>query len=398
MADAEPDSAGTANEGAGQAIAALAGEGEHVADGRFTIDAEAALGKLEQFQVSDAQRWPVFLVEVAYLLDARGIDFTISGWTISASIAHAGVDPGLLDLLERFGEDRGQDDPARILGLVFRLARQAGADAITITAVGEDGRGRRCKWSAGGYARFEDCEESPGLRVWVRMSEDAEDPGTGELAQLNARCRASNFPITLDGQALSIGWVGAFSRFGAAQVSHRVEIVREGVAIGLAGVFDQPRKGRLLFMQHGVVVETQKLPKDFGALDRAFTAVVEVESRRDLSMTRFVRGPEFDAVMNAIRRSYTQVRSQARTSALALRDVYEPKNSLAEVDPDEHAEDLERFEQSNSKSSMLGGAISVWLGILCFGLNAAGSAIHIPAIIPLALMGLGVVLILRKVM
>lgn len=373
-------------------IDALAREGEHVADGQFTIDAERA-GALAAKQVAEPQRWPVFLVEVAYLLGAAGIDFHFGGWVVSAELELPGVEPEILDLLERFGEGRGPDDPAKQLGVVFRSARVAGADTITIEAIRADGTGKRCTWKADDYARYESCAAKPGLRVWVRFAADADEPGAAELAELNRRCRPSRFPVSIDGNPVSVGWTGAFGQFGATEVLHSTPVVLDGVEIGLAGVYERARAGRLALMQHGVVVEFLPLPEELErGVDGAFTAVVEVGLPRDLSQTRFVRWPEFRQIMAAIAESHERVVDEIDDSTRALVKALAPP-VLSSVDPLEHAEDLAIYEKTARSRTTLAGGASIGLGLVLWAVSA-GTAL--PTIVPLALIGAGVLLVLRE--
>jgi hypothetical protein len=141
-------------------------------------------------------------------------------------------------------------------------------------------------------------------------------------------------------------------------------------------------------MQNRVVVE--ELPMQMPR--RAFTAAVEVELERDLSLTRFVRGPELERVLEAVRASYPQVCEKADATALMLRESMQPVD-LSGVDPLEHAADRETLQRGRSVTTRVGG-VAIAGALVVWAVIAAGVAV--PQMVPLVLLGAGVLLVLRE--
>ena len=385
--EAAPSEASAA---AGALVRALSDGGEYVADGRFTIDNESR-ESLARYQLAEARSWPPFLVEVAVLLGAATIHFRFSGWVIEAELELPGADPRLVESLERFGAGQGRRDPAKLLGLVFRAACRGEPERLTLEAVDAQGQGQRCTWSSGSYAQREAISGAPGLRLWLRQPIEHGDAGEVERARLVSCCRPSRFAVFADGNQISVGPVGAFAQFGASQVNARVPIMRGGHEIGTAGLHERPGAGRILLMQNQVVVESLGLPKELQGLGGAFTALVELDQERDLSLTRFVRDADFEATMEAVRASYLAVAERSRHSALALREALSPIEE-PKVDALAHAADHDELRRGSGLVRVGGASIS--LALLLWVAMAFGVAV--PSVVPLIALGAGLLLVFRE--
>jgi len=372
-----------------QLVAALAREGEYVDDGQFEIDLAAA-ASLARYQLADPSLWPVFLVEAAVLLGASEIRFGFSGWVIEAELVGARVEPRLVDEVERLTRSEGHRgrDPAKLLGVAWRAACARSGDQLTLEAVGEDRQGRRRRWTAAGELSRSDCEGEPGLRLWLRFAADASEPGEAERAWLLRRCRPSSFPVFIDDQRISLGWVGVFGSFGVTRVTTQVPIERDGQTIGVAGLHENPPDGsRVLLLQNGVVVEELS----FLVATRAFIAAVEVEADRDLSLSRFVRGPALASAMAAVQAAYPEVREQALAAARRLQTaLVVPEPNLVD-DADREADKLALNQAIRSPAKIAGGvAASLGAVLLAMTVQAGAGAW---TMLPVLLLGVGLFLL-----
>jgi hypothetical protein len=379
-----------------QLVAALAHEGEYVDAGQFGIDLTAA-ATLARYQLADPSLWPVFLVEVAVLLGAAQIRFGFSGWVIEAELVGAAIDPNrvtqLVDGVEGLTRSEGHRgrDPAKLLGVAWRAACARSGDQLMLEVIGEDRRGRRRRWIAAGEGSREDCEGEPGLRLWLRFAADASEPGEAERAWLLRRCRPSSFPVFIDDQRISIGWVGAFGSFGLTRVTAQVPIERDGQAIGLAGLHEHPPAGsRVLLMQNGVVVEELGFPVAI----RAFIAVVEIEADRDLSLTRFVRGPALASAMAVVQAAYPEVREQSLAAARRLATALVVPAPREVAAADHETDQLALREATRDPSKIVGGVAAALGAVSLVALGAGGAGAW--TLLPVALLGVGLFLLVGR--
>lgn len=364
-------------------IAALLAGGEHVDDGRFCFDAEAA-ARVADYQLAEPRLWVVLLVEVAVMLGAAAIRFRFSGWVVEVTIEHEDVDPALIDALERHAVGMGATQQ---LGVAYRAALRTGVDRLSVNAIAGDGHGRRLAWSSASGPVYESCDGAPGLRVALRFAASVPEPGEVERALLLRRARVSSFPVFIDDRQISVGWRGAFGQFGANLVNAQVPVLLGEREIGRAGICEYPRNVALaLLMQNGVVIEELPLAN----VAPRFTAAVEVELSRDLSRTRFVRGPEFDAVIAAILAAVPRVQAHSRAAAQRLQTALAPRE-LGEVAPVDAQADLQLLAEANPRWRLYVGGGAFAASLLAFVVIGTSGPL---SVIPVALLGVAAALVL----
>jgi hypothetical protein len=289
-------------------IEALAGEGEHVDEGAFTLDPAKARQKLREYQLAEPLGYVLLLVEAAHVGDARHasgprIDFQL-GSTTRASF------PGVIlsdeQLCNPFSAvfRGGKEGPSRVLqllGLAANAALAAGAERIELHNVGADEHLRCVTIERDGEARIE-VRESTGARVpghtVFRYVGGALQIGRAakELALLQAHCELASIPITVDGERIDAGQKAAFAGYRRVQTSS-ISVDELGIVGTAARIGAEPAKA--LILTRGVLAETLELER----CRPGFVAVVDVDLRKDLSQRRVLRDEQFEAVLAAIVRA-----------------------------------------------------------------------------------------------
>lgn len=284
-------------------IEALAGEGEHVGDGVFTLDPAKARQKLREYQLAEPLGYVLLLVEAAHVGDPNPrIDLQL-GSTTRASF------PGVIlsdeQLCNPFSAVfRGGDEPSRVLallGLAANAALAAGAERVEIHNTGADKR-----------LRCVTIESDGDTWLAVRESADARVPGhtvfryvggalqigraAKELALLQAHCELASIPITVDGERIDAGHKAAFAGYRRVQTT-TISVDEHGIVGTAARLGAEPAKALLL--TRSVLAETIELD----GCRPGLIAVVDVDLRKDLSQRRVLRDERFAAVLAAIVRA-----------------------------------------------------------------------------------------------
>jgi hypothetical protein len=297
---------------AGSLIDALAKQGEHVDEGGFTIDPATALRKLREHQLADPHDYVLLLVEAACIAgdSETGVHIQTGAMT---TVEFGGVTIEPESLRELFtavlGGLRGLEGDAlrhrrvlQLLGLAANNALALKPLVITIDARDASGKIWRLRMDASGEQILE-----PGLALehsTVRFSLHGGGMlegwrATVEREHVFERCRLSSFPIHLGSDRVSQGPDSGMRRSRDLPIPVRLA----GLPIGLAGhAKDLKTPASCWIVNRGVVMETVELAGPAGIV-----SVVEVDLPTDLSRQQLLHGPEFDAVMDAIRDAVSHI-------------------------------------------------------------------------------------------
>lgn len=241
---------------------------EFVEQGVFKVDVEKAGDKLQRFQLAGPAHWILLALEAALALGPRQLLVTGSLEGVDLVLEGVQLEPREL---ERTG--------AR--GIGTKLGSASREQALELlgyaTSAGEHSRG---------HGRI---YQSPrGLCVEVRG-----DACQEELALAKANCWAATIPVLVEYHRVSHGPTHPIdSEHGVLPVEF------DGRQVGIAGL-PRPAEGKqgvLYLTRHGVVYE--RIPLELGGRARCF--VVDLPLPRDLSLTRFVRQAEYEALEAAI--------------------------------------------------------------------------------------------------
>ena len=293
---------------AGSLIDALAGEGDHVDDGGFTLDRAAALAKLRSHQLAEPIEYLLILVEAAWAAEAddkqRSLKVECRSDTYVDFRGPSLDGPALLDLFAAvFAQTSGlADEPLRrarvlqLLGLAVNHALALEIDAVTIDAFDAEEAPVRLRVSPTGELALVDEAPEPKLAPgWIRVqihSMQGLARGLSERALLTRRCRYASFPVRVDGRLVS--------KQPLSQLSGRKKITLDGRNVGEAGYRHEAEAqggAEILVINRGVELP---LP-DFG-MPAGMFAFVSADLPMDLSRSQLVEGPELEQIRDAVRK------------------------------------------------------------------------------------------------
>jgi hypothetical protein len=285
-------------------IDALAHEGEHVDDGRFTLDPAKAREKLRDYQLADPHGYLLLLVEAAWLaaVDPHAGKIEINPGTLT-TVEFSGVTLEREQLTELFSAVLGgtsslDAEPLRrarvlqLLGLAANNALALAPENITIEASDASGGRHRVEIGPKGALKIEPAKARRD--ACIRFCFHGRSFGVGrrdaERKLLDARCRATRLGVFVDGRRVSRGPKAIIT-------AEPEQIMLDGREIGTAGydLDDLDRPGLDWYVNRGV-----SHPLDAKGEPGAH-AVVEVDLAMDLSRNQLSQGPELDAVRDAIR-------------------------------------------------------------------------------------------------
>lgn len=300
---------------------ALAGEGEYVGDGGFTLDPARARAKLRAYALDEPEAYVLLLVEAAWLAGLGGIRSRLSlthGTTTTATFTSLALDASALDNVigAVFGSSEGLDGQAlarhrtlQTLGLAVNAAAALEPKRLLIEHRDPDGTVLRTVVAgegadAGVERETVEPDPSPDARpltsvVLTGSPLDRLRPAR-ERELIHARARYAGFPIECEGERISHGLDGAFGPKHSLVPPPIAVETRDPRRIIGAAILDERRAdepGRLMIVTRGVLSETLEID----ALQRGFWAVVEVDLRKDLSQRQVLRDTEFERVVAAAR-------------------------------------------------------------------------------------------------
>ena len=293
---ADTDSA--SSEVASQLIAGLAGEGDFVADKRFSLDPHKAREKLRSYQLEDPHAYVLLVVEAAYLAGDRSVDFSC-GQTTQASFEGLSLTRSELENVFNavFADTRALEGRARqvarftqLLGIAANAALALGPSALEIENVDAQGQLNRLTILPDAEIRCEaEGEGPPSLTRFVFRGPREDQRDDREVELLRARCRYTEMVVNVYGRQISAGHRAALLHIR----TQRIKL--DGQTIGRAGMTKAPA-AKLLLVTRGVLSETLPLPKAAAG----FVAVVESDLRKDLSQSAVIRDEAFARVLSAV--------------------------------------------------------------------------------------------------
>lgn len=329
---AASEESGASEDVASSLIEALAGGGEHVDDGVFTLDPAKARQKLREYQLAEPLAYVLLLVEAAHIADTRStpsrprIDFGLGSTTRASFRGVVLSDEQLCNPFSavfRGSNDLAGDELVRtrvlqLLGLAANAALAAGAERLEIQNTDAEKRSRCVTIDRNGETQLE-----------LRESTDASVPGhtvfrfvggglqigraAKELALLQAHCELASIPITVDGERIDAGQKAAFAGFRRVQTTS-IAIDDHGIVGTAARLGAEPAKA--LILTRSVLAETIELEN----CRPGFIAVVDVDLRKDLSQRRVLRDEQFEPVLGAILRAEERLPWSTGTSKRAESD------------------------------------------------------------------------------
>lgn len=324
-------------------IASLGAQGKLERQGAFALDAQKAREKMAQFQLSDPHHYVLELVQAAHLLGARALYFRIDIDEVELWFEGEGLnDEDLAGLyvaaFERSDEPKRQ--AMRHLAIAINATRTLQLRELVVEGKGP---GYAAKLSV--YDEREVIEqgcslEAPGLRFYARqrarLSHVREfftprhDPTEKYL--LRERCGFASRPIVLNGQDIAMGMRLPAEVEGIVGFSTEHEH-------GLLGCLrEDDGDSQIRLMQHGVLLETRRLP----AKRLQVSAIVDsVRLRKDLSQSAFVQDDAMEHLLNVVLR-------QA---------MYESLGAIASEELEQQLDDVARSELRARYAPLLGSLL-----------------------------------------
>jgi hypothetical protein len=285
--------------GLSELVAELRAGGEVESRGRFTLDRAQARAKMQRFQLDDARRYVLELVQAAVLAGARSIAFEIDAD----------------DMRMRFdGRPFTAAELEDVWGSIF--ADEAGADLRAVrqlalglnAALGLDPRwivvrsgSQQLRLASGGAEALETIDPpEPGTLIHVKRRlgfglvvawlHDLK----GRLAEetyLRDRCRHAEVAITLDGRPIAGG-------MKVAEAWIEAPLAGPGVRGVIGLVADSTAPAELRLVKDGVWIDTSPL----AGVGPGVVAVAEGERlRKDVSLARIVADEGLEQIAGLVR-------------------------------------------------------------------------------------------------
>lgn len=311
---------------AGALIAALGAQGEHIDDGRFTLDATKAQAKLREYQLGDPHGYLLLLVEAAWLgtrdrdpgrrarIDIEcGVTTTVVFDSPSFTSQALGNLFGVaLGDATGLGGDRQATRVLQLIGLAANSALALEPRRLSIEVVAPDGRIHRAEITVDGIevTTLEQSAPVPEVRFVFEgtrlgnlgAGEITTTRPTAERALVSTRCRLSSFEIRVDGKRVSLGPKVEFDGKGEREV-----VLLGEDRIGTLGFEPEFGVAKARVINRGVEVEPIRLRGPDGLL-----AVIEVDLPMDLSRSQLLKDAALEAVMAAIQAAIARLPNQNR--------------------------------------------------------------------------------------
>ena len=290
---------------AGKLSAALEGGAQFIDDGSFTLDAAQARKKLRERRLADPRRWVLFVIEAAWLLEARLVKFLVGARSVEIEIVGHTLDPAdlerLYDPLVGDGEANAGDARRRRramarLAIAIEAAFASGAKSVELLAPlpdADDGaRAARARIEPEGNPRLDE------VPIALRGNHLQLDFGFGwswgELEdRLADACRWST--VWIEVGALHVN-AGLRSMYDADPTTRSdIHDVRDdhGDRIGYAWLGDDAKPAEVCVLTRGVFAERVRLQD----ARRGLVAIVDTDLERDIGEAKLRQSPELDAML-----------------------------------------------------------------------------------------------------
>jgi hypothetical protein len=336
----EEPSAISASEGVARSlIAELERGGELETEGRFSIDAGKALAKLREFQLEDPHAYALLLIEASVLAGAAQIEITSDRvTTIGFEFGPLAIHRAELEQLfaHAFPELAGIEPveqrrrrALQAIAMACNAALSLGPKSIDVDVVGDEQAMRLHITPDTPTGTLEhlrvdsevDPEGEPGRATRVRVRvERGLSMGLPELELIRARCRLSDHDILINKVQLSVG-----HRFGLhveldperpamrSNLRRARKVMLGDRHVGIAGLrYADGAAARVWILTNGVLVESFELVDGARRGVPGFGAIVELDFAKDLGQAKLRRGPEYDALIEAIWAAHERVVSDPR--------------------------------------------------------------------------------------
>jgi hypothetical protein len=308
--------------------AALAKEGEHVDDGRFTLDPAAAHRKLREHQLADPHGYVLLLVEAAWLAAKQLDRAELQIWLgPTSTFEFSGIAFAQGSLRELFaaalggthgleGEAQRSARVLQLLGLAVASALTLDPKCIVIEASDASGASERVRIDPNGALTIEPSKRSaPGkVRFEFRGALLAFNPelgavlrpwwtrATAERELLEQCCRHTQLGVRLGDELIS--------RRSDVEPSSAAAVMLDGRKIGVVGHSKDPYASTgVWIVNRGIAIA------DPPSMHSRMQVVVEVDLPMDISRKQILQGPELDAVRRAIADARSQVAVPPRAEA-----------------------------------------------------------------------------------
>lgn len=280
----------------------LRAEGSVDSHGRFTLDREQARAKMQKFQLVDARRYVLELVQAALLRDATHVEFEIDADDMRMRFDGAPFVAAEIDDL--YGSLFADGDDRRLRGvrqLAIALNAALGMNPKHIHMRSGTVELRMCPGQPDQIIKHDRAAPRTEIHVRQRLRArvlfDFLRNLTGRMAEeqyLRARCLFASVPVSLDGKQISFGLDGSEQGLGSLLISgpdYR----------GIITIVDRPKPCELRLVKDGVWIDTRELPE----CGTHLIAVIEGDNlRKDVSQAKIVA----DATLERIELSIRQLR------------------------------------------------------------------------------------------
>ncbi|MFZ6177913.1 hypothetical protein [Nannocystis pusilla] len=292
--------------------------GEVDSQGRFTLDRAQARAKMQKFQLADARRYVLELVQAAVLRGASKIAFSID--TDDMHMRFDGRPFTRAELDELWGSlfaDGDGEDLRGLRQLALGLNAALGLEPRQIVVRSGTSQLRMVPGREDGFTELAqpaaettiEVEKRLQLEMVVEFFRDLR----GSLAEevyLRERCRHARVSITLDGRPIAFG-----PRIEKAMLTLALA---EPEAQGVLALLPNPAPAEVHLVKDGVWIDSHPL----AGVGPGIVAVVEAAAlRKDVSMAKIVADAGFEQVVGLVRsaRWALLARAQAAVAAGELR-------------------------------------------------------------------------------
>lgn len=306
-------------------IAALADQGQHVDDGRFTLDPAVAFRKLREHQLDDPHRYVLLLIEAAWLaaktLDRAEVRVELGPTTV---VEFTGMPLARNALRELFSAALGRPSSRegrilQLLGLAANSALALEPKRIVIEASDAEGTTQQLRLEPSGALELEPGQPStPGqIRFMFVGRVFSSGRTTVERELLEQHCRFTRLGVRVNHHLISRR-TGVRRHDGSDPVTGKpksTKVTLEGRAIGIIGPPREPDgPSNTWIVNRGVAIADP--PSAMPGLQ----AVVELDLPMDLARKQLLQGPELEAVRAAIREARARVADPVRAAPKRKRE------------------------------------------------------------------------------